>query len=142
MDKITREEDKKNQNTFIGFLFITIFLLAIVFGIFTNFKAENLICSLDKDICYVEKTNFANMKFKKNLLKYSNISEVQLLPQKVKGNRYAKSYKIYLLIFRDENYNPVTIFNNAYFDKSEANKVVNTLNIKIKNKENFINIKR
>ena len=142
MDKISKEEDKKNQNIFVTVLLITLCLGGIILGIFTNYKKEILMCSLEQDVCYVEKINYANLKTKKNLLKYSNISDVQILPQKVKGNRYAKGYKLYLLVFRDEKYNPVQIFKNAYLDKNQAENIVKNLDNKIKNNEKFIKLEK
>lgn len=109
-------------------IFFIILAISIVFaGIFTNYKQETLICSKSENKCYVEKTNLINQKSKKYLTDYSNIESVGYLRQKVKGNRYAKGYSSYLLVFNLKNNNPLVIFYTDYYEKTELDSVIKSL---------------
>lgn len=123
-------EEKPNYTpVIIVGLFIT--AIVLVCGL-TNYKSEVLKCSKTNDICKIEKTNLFNMKSEKKIVKYSEISGVSYFRQRVKGNRYGKGYKEYLLAFDTKNGNQVQIFTKSYYEKSEITGVVKILNSKLK----------
>ena len=92
-----------------------------------NYKQETLICSKKQDSCYIERINLINQKSNKNLTKFSNVESVSYMRQKVKGNRFAKGYSSYLLIFNLKDNNPLVIFSSPYFDKGELDNDVKNL---------------
>lgn len=124
-------------------IFFVILAICIVFaGVFTNYKQETLICSKSENKCYVEKTNLINKKSKKYLTDYSNIESVGYLRQKVKGNRYAKGYSSYLLVFNLKNNNPLVIFYSDYYDKAELDSVIKDLTNQMVGKNDKIILNR
>lgn len=142
MDKTSLEEYKKGQKSLVTILLAVLVIFAIITGIFTNYKQETLVCSKSQDICFIQKTNLANQKIKKELVKYSDIGQVSYMRQKVKGNRFAKGYSSYLLIFNLKNYNPVVIFSSAYFEKEELDNAIKNLNKQIKSNDDEIILNR
>ncbi len=123
-------EEKPNYTpAFIIGLFVIVVVL--VCGL-TNYKTEILKCSKSDDVCKIEKTNLFNMKSEKRIAKYSEITGVSYFRQKVKGNRYGKGYKEYLLSFDTKNGNQVQIFSKSYYEKDEINSVVKVLSSKLK----------
>lgn len=142
MENTSLEEDQKGQQSLVTILLSVLVCLAIITGIFTNYKQETLVCSKSQDICFIQKTNLANQKIKKELVKYSDIGKVSYMRQKVKGNRFAKGYSSYLLVFNLKNYNPVIIFSNAYFEKEEIDNAIKSLNEQIKSKNDEIILNR
>lgn len=124
-------------------IFFVILAICIVFaGVFTNYKQETLICSKSENKCYVEKTNLINKKSKKYLTDYSNIESVGYLRQRVKGNRYAKGYSSYLLVFNLKNNNPLVIFYSDYYDKAELDSVIKDLTNQMVGKNDKIILNR
>jgi hypothetical protein len=110
-------EDKPN---YIPALIIGIFVvIVVVVGGLFNYKKETLVCNRAEDICKVERTNLFNMKSEKKLAKYSDIAGVSYYRQRIKGNRYSKGYKEYLLVFDLKNQDQVKIFSTSYYEKSE-----------------------
>lgn len=142
MDKTPLEEYKKGQKSLVTILLVVLVTLAVITGIFTNYKQETLLCSKSQDICFIQKTNLANQKIKKELVKYSDIGQVSYMRQKVKGNRFAKGYSSYLLVFNLKNYNPVVIFSSAYFEKEELDNAIKSLNKQMKSKDDEIILNR
>lgn len=142
MDKTPLEEYKKGQKSLVTILLVVLVTLAVITGIFTNYKQETLVCSKSQDICFIQKTNLANQKIKKELVKYSDIGQVSYMRQKVKGNRFAKGYSSYLLVFNLKNYNPVVIFSSAYFEKEELDNAIKSLNKQMKSKDDEIILNR
>ena len=123
-------EEKPNYTpAFIIGLFVIVVVL--VCGL-TNYKTEILKCSKSDDVCKIEKTNLFNMKSEKRIAKYSEITGVSYFRQKVKGNRYGKGYKEYLLSFDTKNGNQIQIFSKSYYEKDEINSVVKVLSSKLK----------
>ena len=127
MDKISAEEYRKGQKSLTILVVTVLFVAAIIAGLLTNYKQETLICSKSKNICYIERTNLINKKSHKNLTKYSNIESVSYMRQKVRGNRFAKGYSSYLLIFNLKDNNPLVIFSSPYFDKNELDNDIKNL---------------
>lgn len=127
MDKISAEEYRKGQKSLTILVVTVLFAAAIVAGLLTNYKQETLICSKSKNTCYIERTNLINKKSHKNLTKYSNIESVSYMRQKVRGNRFAKGYSSYLLIFNLKDNNPLVIFSSPYFDKNELDNDIKNL---------------
>lgn len=127
MDKISAEEYRKGQKSLTILVVTVLFVAAIIAGLLTNYKQETLICSKSQNICYIERTNLINKKSHKNLTKYSNIESVSYMRQKVRGNRFAKGYSSYLLIFNLKDNNPLVIFSSPYFDKNELDNDIKNL---------------
>lgn len=122
---------------------ICLFLaFVIIIGLFTNYKQETLVCSKSDDICFVEKTNMFNMKSRNKLVKYSDISDVSYIKQKIKGNRYANGYIEYLLIFNLKNNDRKIIFSESFFDKEEIFGCIKDLRTQINNNKNEIILNR
>ena len=142
MDTVSANEYKKGKNALVTILLTILVLCAIVAGITTNYKQETLICSKSKDSCIIEKTNLINLKSKKELVKFSDIEDVSYMRQKVKGNRYAKGYSSYLLIFNLKNNNPLVIFSGAYFEKSELDNAIKDLTAQISSNKDEIRLNR
>ena len=115
MDKISAEEYRKGQKYLTIIVVAVLFVAAIIAGLLTNYKQETLICSKKQDSCYIERINLINQKSHKNLTKFSNVESISYMRQKVKGNRFAKGYSSYLLIFNLKDNNPLVIFSSQYF---------------------------
>lgn len=134
--------EKQGLKNILMIFFIILAISVVIAGIFTNYKQETLICSKSENKCYVEKTNLINQKSKKYLTDYSNIESVGYLRQKVKGNRYAKGYSSYLLVFNLKNNNPLVIFYSDYYDKAELDAVIKDLTNQMLEKKDKIILNR
>jgi hypothetical protein len=118
-------EEKKNYTpVFIIGVFI---ILVILIGGLTNYKDETLVCNKTENICTVNKTNLFNMKFKTELIKYSDIAGVSYYAQKVKGNRYGKGYREYFIAFNSKSNDKIKIFSQSYYEKKELNSAIKEL---------------
>ena len=122
------EEDKNYTRIIITGIFIAI--LIIICG-FTNYKNETLTCNKTENICKIHKTNLFNIKFDKNIIKYSEIEDVSYYTQRIKGNRYGKGYKEYFIAFNTKNNEQIKIFSKSYYDKSELNNAIKELKSEI-----------
>lgn len=142
MDKISAEEYRKGQKYLTIIVVAVLFVAAIIAGLLTNYKQETLICSKKQDSCYIERINLINQKSHKNLTKFSNVESVSYMRQKVKGNRFAKGYSSYLLIFNLKDNNPLVIFSNPYFDKDELDNDVKNLTEQIIQQKEEIKLNR
>ena len=111
------EEERPNYAP-AAIIAIFVAIVVIVGGLF-NYKKETLVCSRTEDICRVERINLFNMQTDKKLAKYSDIAGVSYYRQRIKGNRYGKGYKEYLLVFDLKNQDQVKIFSTSYYEKSE-----------------------
>lgn len=128
------------------------FAPAIIIGIFTtiivlvcgltNYKSELLICNKTDDICKVEKTNLFNMKSEKEIAKFSQIETVSYFRQKIKGNRYGKGYKEYMLTFSMKDDRQIQIFSKSYYEKEELNSAIKNLKNILNSDENVIKYSR
>ena len=134
--------EKQGLKNILMIFFIILAISVVIAGIFTNYKQETLICSKSENKCYVEKTNLINQKSKKYLTDYSNIESVGYLRQKVKGNRYAKGYSSYLLVFNLKSNNPLVIFYSDYYDKAELDAVIKDLTNQMLEKKDKIILNR
>lgn len=134
--------EKQGLKNILMIFFIILAISVVIAGIFTNYKQETLVCSKSENKCYVEKTNLINKKSKKYLTDYSNIESVGYLRQKVKGNRYAKGYSSYLLVFNLKNNNPLVIFYSDYYDKAELDSVIKDLTNQMVGKNDKIILNR
>ena len=121
---------KKTNYTPVILFFIVI---VVIVGGLTSFKKETLICSKTKNLCKVEKVNLFNIKISKNLGKFSDIEDVSFFKQRIKGNRYGKGYKEYLIAFELKNKNKIQIFTKSYYEKKELNFAIKELKSKINN---------
>lgn len=142
MDKISAEEYRKGQKYLTMIVVAVLFVAAIIAGLLTNYKQETLICSKKQDSCYIERINLINQKSHKNLTKFSNVESVSYMRQKVKGNRFAKGYSSYLLIFNLKDNNPLVIFSNPYFDKDKLDNDVKNLTEQIIQQKEEIKLNR
>lgn len=142
MDDVSYEEFNRGKNNLLFIVVFSLILLGVVLGIFTTFKQETLVCDKSKDLCYVQKTNIAGLKYKKKLIKMSNISNVSFMPQKVTGNRYAKGYTSYFLTFIDRANNPIIIFSTDYYEKSEVDMAIKYLKKQITDNKTEIKLDR
>ena len=142
MDKISAEEYRKGQKYLTILVVAVLFVAAIIAGLLTNYKQETLICSKKQDSCYIERINLINQKSHKNLTKFSNVESVSDMRQKVKGNRFAKGYSSYLLIFNLKDNNPLVIFSSQYFDKGELDNDVKNLTEQIIQQKEKIKLNR
>ena len=138
MNEYTYQQEQKGKNIFIKISVTILILLSIAVILFTNYRQEIFICSKSQDICYIEKTNLLNIKNKKKLLKYSDIKDISYIPQKVKGNRFAKGYTSYLLTIYTQNNNPVVVFSTTYFETEEIKKAVGEIRKQLKNNNDEI----
>lgn len=142
MDKISAEEYRKGQKYLTIIVVAVLFVAAIIAGLLTNYKQETLICSKKQDSCYIERINLINQKSHKNLTKFSNVKSVSYMRQKVKGNRFAKGYSSYLLIFNLKDNNSLVIFSSPYFDKGELDNDVKNLTEQIIQQKEEIKLNR
>lgn len=142
MDEISYEEFNKGKNNLVGLLVAGLIIIGLALGMFTTFKQETLICDAQKDKCYVQKTNFAGLKYKKKLIKMSDIKNVTYIPQSIKGNRYAKGYTSYFLTFIDKNNNRIIVFSTYYYEKDEVDYAIKNLKKQLAQKNNTIILKR
>ena len=142
MDKVSVNEYKKGQKALITILIAFLIICALIAGITTNYKQETLICSKSKNMCYIEKINMINLKSKKEFVKFSDINNVSYMRQKIKGNRYAKGYSSYLLIFNLKDNNPIVIFSSAYLEKEELDKAIKELSLQIISDKDEIKLNR
>lgn len=142
MDKISAEEYRKGQKYLTMIVVVVLFVAAIIAGLLTNYKQETLICSKKQDSCYIERINLINQKSHKILTKFSNVESVSYMRQKVKGNRFAKGYSSYLLIFNLKDNNPLVIFSSPYFDKGELDNDVKNLTEQIIQQKEEIKLNR
>lgn len=142
MDEISYEEFNKGKNNLVGLLVAGLIIIGLALGMFTTFKQETLVCDAQKDKCYVQKTNFAGLKYKKKLINMSDIKDVTYIPQSVKGNRYAKGYTSYFLTFIDKNNNRIIVFSTYYYEKDEVYYAIKNLKKQLAKKNNTIILKR
>lgn len=138
MDEESYEEFNKGKNNLVFIVVFSLITLGIILGLFTTPKQEILICNKSNGICYVEKTNLINFKYKKKLINISKITGVSYISQRVKGNRYAKGYTSYYLVFVDKNNNHTIIFTTDYYDRDELNIAIKNLKKQIKNNDKII----
>ncbi len=130
------EEEKRN---FAPIILITLFVaLVVVVGGFFNYKTETLVCSKTDDICKVERVDLFNIPSTKKIVKYSDIEGISYYRQRIKGNRYGKGYREYILVFDTKSGDQVKIFSKTYYEKEELSKAISDLRtIMQKNEEEF-----
>lgn len=142
MDKVSIEEYKKGQKSLITIVVLFLIVTAIVTGVLTNYKQETLVCSKSENICKIERLNLLNKKSQKDLVKFSDVKNVSYMTQKVRGNRFAKGYSSYLLIFNLKDNNPLVIFSSPYFEKEELDTAIKNLTEQINKNQNEIRLNR
>ena len=111
-------------------------------GVLTNYKQETLVCSKSENICKIERLNLLNKKSQKDLVKFSDVKNVSYMTQKVRGNRFAKGYSSYLLIFNLKDNNPLVIFSSPYFEKEELDTAIKNLTEQINKNQDEIRLNR
>lgn len=142
MDKVSIEEYKKGQKSLITIIVLFLIVTAIVTGVLTNYKQETLVCSKSENICKIERLNLLNKKSQKDLVKFSDVKNVSYMTQKVRGNRFAKGYSSYLLIFNLKDNNPLVIFSSPYFEKEELDTAIKNLTEQINKNQDEIRLNR
>ncbi len=142
MDKVSIEEYKKGQKSLITIIVLFLIATAIVTGVLTNYKQETLVCSKSENICKIERLNLLNKKSQKDLVKFSDVKNVSYMTQKVRGNRFAKGYSSYLLIFNLKDNNPLVIFSSPYFEKEELDTAIKNLTEQINKNQGEIRLNR
>lgn len=142
MDKVSIEEYKKGQKSLITIIVLFLIVTAIVTGVLTNYKQETLVCSKSENICKIERLNLLNKKSQKDLVKFSDVKNVSYMTQKVRGNRFAKGYSSYLLIFNLKDNNPLVIFSSPYFEKEELDAAIKNLTEQINKNQDEIRLNR
>lgn len=142
MDKVSIEEYKKGQKSLITIIVLFLIATAIVTGVLTNYKQETLVCSKSENICKIERLNLLNKKSQKDLVKFSDVKNVSYMTQKVRGNRFAKGYSSYLLIFNLKDNNPLVIFSSPYFEKEELDTAIKNLTEQINKNQDEIRLNR
>lgn len=142
MDKVSIEEYKKGQKSLITIVVLFLIVTAIVTGVLTNYKQETLVCSKSENICKIERLNLLNKKSQKDLVKFSDVKNVSYMTQKVRGNRFAKGYSSYLLIFNLKDNNPLVIFSSPYFEKEELDTAIKNLTEQINKNQDEIRLNR
>lgn len=142
MDKVSIEEYKKGQKSLITIVVLFLIVTAIVTGVLTNYKQETLVCSKSENICKIERLNLLNKKSQKDLVKFSDVRNVSYMTQKVRGNRFAKGYSSYLLIFNLKDNNPLVIFSSPYFEKEELDTAIKNLTEQINENQDEIRLNR
>jgi len=134
------EEDKQNYIPWVIFgIFVAI---VVIVGGFFNYKKETLVCNKTEDICIIERVNLFNIPSDKKIAKYSDITGVSYYRQRVKGNRYGKGYKEYLLVFDMKNKDQKRIFSTSYYEKDELNRAIKEINSLIKSDDVKIRYER
>ena len=130
------EEEKRN---YAPLLIIAVFVVIVVItGGFFNYKKETLVCNKSEDICTVERVNLFNLSSAKKIAKYSDITGVSYYRQRVKGNRYGKGYREYLIVFDTKDKDQKRIFSTSYYEKSELDGAIREINSLIKSdNDNF-----
>ena len=133
------EEEEQEQSNYAPVILIVFFVsVVIVVCSLLNYKSENLICSKAGDVCKVERVNLFNMPSTKKICKYSDITGVSYYRQRVKGNRYGKGYKEYILTFDTKNNDKISIFSKTYYEKEELDTAIKELSAILKeNKDKF-----
>ena len=142
MDDLSYEEFNKGKNGFVGLLVLGLIILGLALGVFTTFRQETLVCKAKNDTCYVQKTNFAGLKYKKKLIKISDIKNITYIPQSVKGNRYAKGYTQYFLTLIDKKNDRIIVFSTYYYEIDEVKDAIKNLKKQIDQKKDEIILKR
>lgn len=142
MDKVSIEEYKKGQKSLITIVVLFLIATAIVTGVLTNYKQETLVCSKSENICKIERLNLLNKTSQKDLVKFSDVKNVSYMTQKVRGNRFAKGYSSYLLIFNLKDNNPLVIFSSPYFEKEELDTAIKNLTEQINKNQDEIRLNR
>ena len=139
MDRTSYDELNKGKRNFLLVLLAVAIVIGIVSGLFTTNKSEKLICSRTKNICYVEKTNYLNIKKSEEIIKMSDILSPTYIPKNVAGNMYARGYSAYYLAFMNKNKKTVQIFSIEYYEKEELDEVRKNLEKLLKSsKDEFI----
>jgi len=129
-------EEKRN---FAPMILVSLFiaLVVVVCGFF-NYKAETLVCNKTENICKVERIDLFNIPSTKKIIKYSDIVGVSYYRQRIKGNRYGKGYKEYILVFDTKENDKVKIFSKTYYEKEELDNAIKDLRAIIqKNEDEF-----
>lgn len=119
MDKTSLEQINRGKRNFLMVVMLIAVAIGVVSGMFTTNKSEILICSKKDDNCYVEKTNYFNIKKKEQIIKISDILYPTYIPKNVAGNMYARGYSAYYLAFMSKSKKPVQIFSIEYYEKDE-----------------------
>ena len=127
MDRTSYDELNKGKQNFLLVLLAVAVIIGIAVGLFTTNKSEKLICSRTKNICYVEKTNYLNLKKSEEIIKMSDILYPTYIPKTVAGNMYARGYSAYYLAFMGKDKKTVQIFSIEYYEKEELDEVKNNL---------------
>ncbi len=130
------EEEKRN---FAPIILIILFVaFVVVVGGLLNYKNETLVCSKTEDICKVERVDLFNIPSTKKIVKYSDVEGVSYYRQRIKGNRYGKGYREYILVFDTKNSDQVKIFSKTYYEKEELDSAIKDLQtIMRENEEDF-----
>lgn len=113
---------------FAPYVIIMFFVgIIVIVCALTNYKSEKLVCSRTDDICSVERINLLGQKSIKKLSKFSEVEGVSYYRQRVKGNRYGKGYKEYLLSLSLKNGKELQVFSKSYYDKKELNEALSRI---------------
>ena len=132
MDKTTFEEIERGKKYFLIFVITISAIIGIIIGMFTNYKSEILTCIKAQDKCFIEKTNYLNIKSKKELVNISDIKYATYIPKNVAGNMYASGYSAFYLAFYTKEKKSVKIFSAEYYEKDEVKQAVSDLNEQLK----------
>lgn len=126
----------------IGIIIVIFLAITAIVGGLTNYKQETLHCSKSENLCFVEKTNLLNIKSSKKLVKYSDIDDISYIKQKVRGNRVAKGYTEYLLIFKTNQNDRKIIFSEVFYEKEELFKYIKDLQAQMLSSSDIIILNR
>ncbi len=132
------EEKQKSPAGAVIIAFLII--ITATCGLF-NYKEEILTCKIDSDVCQIQRTNLFNMPSVKKIAKYSQVARASWYRQKIKGNRYSKGYKEFILILELRNNNNVKLFSKTYYEKNEIDSAIKEINYNLAQKKDF-NYKR
>ena len=83
-----------------------------------------------------------NIKSSKKLVKYSDIDDISYIKQKVRGNRVAKGYTEYLLIFKTNQNDRKIIFSEVFYEKEELFKYIKDLQAQMLSSSDIIILNR
>ena len=127
------EEEEQERSNYAPVILIVFFVsVVIVVCSLLNYKSEVLTCNKAEDICQVERVNLFNMPSTKKIAKYSDITGVSYFRQRIKGNRYGKGYKEYILTFDTKNNDKISIFSKTYYEKEELEAAIKELSAILK----------
>lgn len=135
-------EEEERPNYIPWILFAMFFGVVIVVCSLLNYKNETLICTKTDDLCKVERVNLFNMPSTKRIAKYSEVEGVSYYRQRIKGNRYGKGYREYIMVFDLKGGKQENVFSKTYYEKEELDDAIRAVRSLFKSNADEIKYER